>query len=50
LLLQRFLEALAKETPALYAGIRARVEARAASEQVEELQRALVRLKERLGE
>jgi hypothetical protein len=46
LLIQRFLEPLAKETPGWYAGMRARVEVKAALEQAEELKQVL----EELGE
>ena len=44
------LEALTKDTPAWYAGTRARVEARAALEQIDELRRTLEQLGEQLGE
>jgi hypothetical protein len=44
------LEELTKDTPSWYAGTRARVEARATMEQVQELRRALEELGERLGE
>jgi hypothetical protein len=43
-------EELTKDTPAWYAGTRAKVEARAALEQAEELRRVLEELGERLGE
>ena len=43
------LERLTKDTPAWYADTRARVEARAALEQEEELGRVLEELGERLG-
>jgi hypothetical protein len=49
LLLQRFFEPLAKETPGWYAGMRARVEAKAALKQAEELRRVLGDLRKRLG-
>ena len=41
---------LTKDTPAWYAGMRARVKARATLEQVEELRRMLGELGKRLGE
>jgi hypothetical protein len=44
------LEALTEDTPAWYAGTRARVEARATLEQAEELRRVPDELGERLGE
>jgi hypothetical protein len=40
----------AKDTPAWYAAMRARVEARAALDQAEELRRVLEDMGERLGE
>ena len=44
------LERLARDTDAWYAGTRARIEAKAALEQAEELRGALVTLGERLSE
>jgi hypothetical protein len=44
------IERLTKDTPAWYAGMRARVEAKSTLEQAEELRRVLEELWERLGE
>lgn len=44
------IERLTKDTPAWYAGTRARVDARAALEQAEEPRQVLEELEERLGE
>jgi predicted YcjX-like family ATPase len=48
--LTKRLETLTKDTPAWYASTRARVEARAALEQAEELRRVLEELAERFCE
>jgi hypothetical protein len=48
--LTKRLEDLTEDTPAWYAGMRSRVEARAALEQAEKLGRVLEELGERLGE